>query len=307
MRILAFGGSTTEELYLDWPDSWTGQLQALLNNSELTDSTTRWWIGNIGKSGSTARSNVLQAHHILPNLPQLDAILWFVGINDTYYMLGAGYTPIYSVEAERRLAFYYWPAGDSWWEHLAMYRLLQEGMTYLYRSERGVVQTDRGEWLLARRRARQSAFDNNNVIRKMPDITPYLSTYKATLNAMLDVAKSHKTRLIIMTQQSLWSQNPKPDIEGMLHTGGLGPPSQWRANETSFFAPGILQNSLEQLNEMAMSVCRESEAECVDIATFFPKDKNFFYDDVHLSREGAKQISHLVFDYLVQHDIIRVN
>lgn len=58
-RILAIGGSTTEDLYLDQTEAWPQVLQSQLND----DNIRRVWVGNVGKSGRNTRENVLQMNY----------------------------------------------------------------------------------------------------------------------------------------------------------------------------------------------------------------------------------------------------
>ncbi len=302
-RILAFGGSTTEELYIDYPESWTNLVEVGLNASKQAGKN--WWVGNVGKSGSTSHSNLLQAEKILPQLPPIDAIFWYVGINDTYAMLGVGYNKNRSSELERRLAFYYTPVGEHWWELLALFRLFQEGKTYLTRSTAGDVQTDQGEWIANRRLVRAAAFREGRTISTLPDISEYSQIFRRTLEDMVSLARRFDTRLIILTQPALWdAATSDHELLHAMHAGGLGPPGGWQEGKTKFYTPSVLAAALNELNSLTKLVCRETAAECVDLASVMPGNLEMFYDDVHSTAKGSKFIAETVLASILERKLL---
>lgn len=77
LRIAAFGGSTTESLFVAEQRSWPRVLERILSEKLATSV----WVGNFGKSGRSTRQHVLDAEYVLPQF-SLNAALFFVGGND---------------------------------------------------------------------------------------------------------------------------------------------------------------------------------------------------------------------------------
>ncbi|MCH7857965.1 MAG: hypothetical protein IIB37_14535 [Gemmatimonadetes bacterium] len=91
-RILAIGGSTTENLLLDQDETWTLLLGRALGETAAGAPT---WTGDVGASGRTARAHILQVEYLLPELPEIDVIVMLLGIDDLTVALrdGMEYTP----------------------------------------------------------------------------------------------------------------------------------------------------------------------------------------------------------------------
>jgi hypothetical protein len=77
LRVAAFGGSTTESMFVAEERSWPRVLERILSEKLGTSA----WVGNFGKSGRSTRQHVLDAKYVLPQF-SVHAALFFVGIND---------------------------------------------------------------------------------------------------------------------------------------------------------------------------------------------------------------------------------
>ncbi len=78
-RILVLGGSTAECLYLDQEETWPALVQGLLRERAPALGVQ---VENAGVSGRDTRDHVVQARHLLPQLPDLDCVLLLCGVND---------------------------------------------------------------------------------------------------------------------------------------------------------------------------------------------------------------------------------
>jgi hypothetical protein len=82
LRVAAFGGSTTESLFVREERSWPFVLESEL----ASDLNTSVWVGNFGKSGRNTRQHVLDAKYVLPQFSACVA-LFLVGVNDLAVVL----------------------------------------------------------------------------------------------------------------------------------------------------------------------------------------------------------------------------
>lgn len=73
-QILTIGGSTAECLYLDTAEAWPGALQA---NLRAAGADAR--VGNAGRSGRNTRHHILQMRYLLPQMPEVDAVIALTG------------------------------------------------------------------------------------------------------------------------------------------------------------------------------------------------------------------------------------
>lgn len=62
---------------------------------------------------------------------------------------------------------------------------------------------------------------------------------------------------------------------------------------------GDLQRGLDSYNEIMLDMCKERNAECLDLASALPKDKSVFYDDVHFTEVGARLVAEEIATYLL--------
>ncbi len=303
-HILALGGSTTEALYLDQHEAWPHLLQAQLNQEQLNGSGTTVWVGNGGRSGRNTREHVLQVAHLLPQQPELDALILLTGINDLGLRLeqAEAYDPAYLTgPAARQVlmkrAFDAYPRQDSntqpRYQQTALWRLWQQGQpaaTAQTAPETKIeVQDDDGSFLIERRRLRQSA-----AIREtLPDLTGALAEYRRNLNRIIDEAEAHGVRIILATQPALW----RPDLthaEQELLWFGWGPGFDY------FYSVEALIAGLDAYNATLLDVCRARQVECIDLASALPRDTTVFYDDVHFNESGARQVSQIIGAYLLE-------
>lgn len=300
-KILAIGGSTTESLYLDQTETWTQHLQNALNKSpQVLDFQV--WVGNAGRSGRNSREHVVQVKHLLAQQPDLDALLLLVGVNDLGLRLeqGENYTSDYlnSPGASQRLmrrAFDIFPAQtpdiQPYYQQSTIWQLVsqfQQPQAQAATTEKIEVQDDDGFFLLERQNQRRNA----EIRDQLPDLSDSLAEYRRNLNHMIDLAKAQGVRVILITQPSLWRPDLSEVERNRLWFG-------WGPGFAYFYSVEALEAGLVAYNEQLLTICRERQVECIDLAAALPKDMTVFYDDVHFNEQGSVQVSEVLADYLL--------
>lgn len=297
--ILAIGGSTTENLFLDQSEAWPYILQQRLNAAARGP---RVWVGNVGKSGLTTRDHIIQLQHLLPELPRIDAIVFLVGVND----LGlknqqeSTYDPHFLSRpgAEGELlprAFAVYPLGSDvlpWHRRLAIWqlarnvkrRLLAAGRDYQDQSG-GVI----GRWRSERRNAIR-------IRETMPDLTEALGEYARNIERMIEVVREHGGRPVFLTQPTIWRPDLPPDARERLWVGKIGE----GAGAHEYYSVEVLAAEMERYNETLQATCRERGVECFDLASLLPKDTSVFYDDDHFTEEGSRMVADHLTRYLLE-------
>jgi len=291
-RILAIGGSTTECLFNDQPNTWPALLQTRLGTVE----GRKVWVGNAGHAGFTSRHNVLEMRH-MPDQYDPDAVVILVGGNDMGLLLddGAGYDPGFINNPDKMgslsMDFVERPVSiiksTTRFHHLYLTMFARETLR-LYQSPRGLLNTGQN-WATQMELRRHPWL----VVQEMPyDISPGLKSYESNLREIARLAKQRHIRLILMTQPELYQTKLSPEMMNQIWSGWIGDPS---AN--IYWSPEVAGKVLEAHNESTLKICREEQIECIDLASTIPKSLDVFFDHAHFTDYGCS----LVADALVNH------
>jgi len=303
-QILVLGGSTTECLYLDQPETWTQILQDLLNSQGGHTS----WVGNAGRSGLNARHHMVQVEYLLPQFPQIDAIVVLAGVNDfllTRLRNADGYNPRFMESAEARAraipsAFKVVPAdydldrsNEPFYRQTAIWRLLREVKSAILRKvaeENGefFVQDEVGQFYAQERARRHSSGPYLDVL---PDLTSALGEFRTNLNAIIDHAQKNGVRVVLMTQPSIWREDLPSELDAWLW---MGEDSQGR-----YYSVGALAEGMAMYNQVVLEVCVERGVECLDLASLLPKDGTVFYDEIHFNENGARLVASALAEFFL--------
>lgn len=309
-RILAIGGSTTQNTYLDQTKTWTLAVGDRLNQLDGAPAT---WAGDVGRSGHTARSHVLQLERLVPELPRIDAVVMLVGVNDLTNALRMGWayerpaplTDPTALEAQVRVAFLQVPGGlheretqygdegVPFFKRTAVYQLLRLVRNNVRDSRGGTQQDLFGSTYVRWRdhRAQASALHDS-----LPDLAGATAEYRSHLTRIARSANELDVRLIFVTQPTLWREDLSKEDAALLWLGGIGDFQGVPGME--YFTPAALAEAMDAYNEVLLDVCRTEAVECFDLAAALPKTTDVFYDDVHFTEAGAEQVTDLLYDYL---------
>ena len=317
-RVLAIGGSTTECLYLSEEETWTKIVETRIKNS--TDGRSLW-IGNVGRSGMTARDHVLHVKHLLEQYPRIDALFVMVGVNDLTGALKHADkyklpTPITDPQAQAeqvKKAFLvapgkihkpsteFWLSEDApWFKKTAIWQILKRLKMQVVLKVKGknLAQDDSGEIYNTWRNNRKNA---SRIIESLPDLTKPLQEYELNLKVIADLAKEKKVRLIFITQPYLWRFDLTQAEKNMLWLGGVGEFQSEAGHE--YYSVGSLAAGMFQFNDVLLSVCKDKKVECIDLAPYITKTTKVFYDDVHFTEYGSVEVATLISDHLTRNPL----
>lgn len=307
-RILTFGGSTAQNVYLDQSESWPLLLGSLLGP---TADGRRTWAGSVGRSGATARTNLVQFRYLIPSIPRMDLAVLLLGVNDLGTALRQEWAyeppaPISDPEAERLQmpqAFLRVPgsflgaAQDGvsvpFYKRSALWsvgRLARDAWV----ARTGGFRQDRfGETLVTWRAHRQQS----PVIHdSLPSLVEPLAEYRGYVEEILDLAEDYGIRVVLVTQPALWRHDLGAHERALLWMGGAGD-FQSRPGQ-AYFSPGALADAMHAYNRVLLDVCRTRSVECVDLAAAVPADTTMFYDDVHPTERGSRLFAEVLAEHL---------
>lgn len=293
-RILTMGGSTTICSFLDDTKAWPAVVQQKLPR---TADGRAVWVGNIGKSGLTTRSHVLQMAHVTPQYPT-DAILVLSGINDLVMRIWGdeNYDPHFldNVENKRELMFNTFTILPdslySFYKRLGLWKLARRAKSY----SRNYISA---ESLLAEIKRSRDLLRYGRAIDTLPDLEKALEEYAGNLVQIIKAARHQNLRLIMMTQPVWW--NPGLTAEeraSLLPLGSIGYSAP--SIKYDYYSVEILAECMRLYNDKLVSTCRQFDVEYIDLASRVPQTTQVFYDDCHFTEFGAGLVADIVVDYL---------
>jgi hypothetical protein len=157
------------------------------------------------------------------------------------------------------------------------------------------VQDAAGDSLMQWRDYRRRAASFRDVL---PNLDAALLNYRRMLEATVtDIRKAH-ARPILMTQPAMWRPGLSPSQTDLLWMGGVGDFQASAGHD--YYTVNALAQGLDRFNRTLLDVCRETGAECIDLAAQMSGDVSSFFDDVHFSDDGSRRVAGIVADHIVQ-------
>ncbi len=266
--ILALGGSTTNELYVDDNHIWTAVLQRQLRTLDPS-----WSVANAGAEGQSTIGHLYNFDAWFPNLDGLSPkyVIALIGVNDVHVEKHAHYDAIISPDTGRNIA--------QWFKNKsALYRL--------HRTVRGMIEArnakvihggnvNSGPW----QEVTPSAFDVSQ------DIKSRIDDYETRVNRLIQRIGEFGATAIIVTQSR----------------------SDYRVENGRVFAAVDGDGNLslgsfhlqQGFNTAAMSACRAHKGSiCVDLGRELRFGDDDFYDWVHTTASGSTRIGTYLFEVL---------
>ncbi|MEO8627120.1 MAG: GDSL-type esterase/lipase family protein [Betaproteobacteria bacterium] len=298
-KILAIGGSTTEDIVLNESQTWTGQTQ-----SNLRRCQPNAWVGNMGKAGTNARHHVLQMDKVLPRLPHLDRVLLLVGLNDMLFDFKIHHPQTLDADWDLRQSFMYAPSGPpTLLGRSAVYQIVSALWTNrakLAEKEAALVRTVDFGVMMERYKARRKLVAPEDLITQVPDMQEPLQRYRHALNQLVDIGDKFATRITLLTQPALWKPRMNDREIAQLYAGGLNGVDQWFVDpHNKWYTANAMATMLAAYNAVTLDVCKSRGLDCIDLGNLLPKESDFFYDDFHYSQAGSALVGRIVSNALV--------
>jgi lysophospholipase L1-like esterase len=285
-RILAVGGSATECLYLDQEEAWPRLLER-----HLEAGGRRVFVGNVGMGGRTSRDHRLQLEKLLPQHPEIRAVIALTGINDLQARLGREAPPAGPFgPSDYRRAFLVVP--EAWLTPPDAPVWSRTQLAGLVRSLRAppppphLVQDRTGRFYQGLRARRAAAPRRPS----LPDLSGALDEYRENLAAMADLARARGVRLVLMTQPVLWRAGLPESAEALLWFGTSG--------GGEYYDTLQLAEAMARYNGVVREVCADRGLSCVDLAGALPQSTSMFYDDCHFTERGGRAAAAVVAERL---------
>jgi hypothetical protein len=178
-----------------------------------------------------------------------------------------------------------------WRNRLALYRFYKRIKDWWKRSRESVVLTEYATSLAKWRTCRQTAPKANLI--DLPNLDDGLANYRSNLNKLIDRSETYQAPIIFLTQPTLWKEHMAPEDEALLTAGGVGGRDEW-CTKKIYYSPGALARGMKMFNDVLRDVCDRRKIFCIDLAARVPKERRYFFDDMHYSEAGAQLVSDIV-------------
>jgi lysophospholipase L1-like esterase len=277
IRVIAQGGSTTEDIFVDDGRTWPEQLQEKLNARLKTD---RIEVINMGTSGYTSWNCVkdlkLNGLQLKP-----DVVVAYHGVNDFRHSL-KNLNDLEPIEA-----YVKYEERETCW----LSRLLCTSCIFDQLNRWNYYQG--GE----RSRAHTLAYWNNPDKAK-PDLTGIEKPTVKAFEELLELSRKHGFKLVVGRQGTL--MKPKLTDEEVTRMWRL---FRWTCKGKPIAWESYLEGRGRVVDTMT-GFAKKHNLPHVDTESNLPRTTEYFVDDVHTVENGADRISDSIADGLVKSGIL---
>lgn len=295
INILVLGGSAAECLYLDQNETWPALIEKYLNEK----SGKKHNVFNGGRSGITSQHHLVQVQKMLERNKWIDVIIIMEGLNDLQYALSFehDYIPKDSQRVYEE-AFWLSPLKEikPFYKNLYLYKYLSKvkKASFSYKLAQDPYGYSYEKWRNNRARAKEILYDQ-------PNISQSLSDYVKNNQAMIDIVKRNKKRIIFLPQPTAWDSIMAPGFAELCWYGWIG--QSQMDNAGKYYAFSTLKKLLDVYNDALKNICLKNDVEFIEFEGRLEKDTTTFYDDCHFNESGARKVARIVSDYLLQSEL----
>jgi hypothetical protein len=288
-RILVAGGSQTECYFLDQDAAWPGVVQRLLAAPDRVTrlGASRVHVGCVARSGIGSEALDMMFSRMLPQYPRLQLIVTLIGLADVTRWIEQG-TPDALAPMRLTDVFRCHPDGPYGWTPGQWAARELFSRTRRSSLRRLTVDAQAGRWMGRARAMRANARTIHAVIR---DPAPMLDHFERHFRSALASAVAHADRVIVIRPAWFDKTFTAEEAAAMWH-GGVG--QAWREEVTTYYSFDVFSRLMRTLNHRVDAVARSFNVEQLDLMPFLEPSLETFYDVVHLTDVGARQVGEVV-------------
>jgi len=289
-RVIAIGGSTTLCLMLDDRKTWPDRLMQEMNGRQQRLPV---WVANAGVNGHTAMHHLAMLRD-LQAVREADLYIFLPGINDLQYALAFhGSSTDNFVAGEVAQFERHMESGANnpypYFRRLKIYQLFRKSADKLFERTSGIHRNEALNEVALRKQRAQGA------ITTMPSLSVGIAEYQARIRRLGQACADLRVRCLLMTQPSMYRDGLSAQEQGLFLFGWLGS----KGHPDAYVTVSDLDAAMASYNLALLSVCKEENLECLDLASLVPKNASVFYDDVHLNEGGAAIVARSIADWLL--------
>jgi lysophospholipase L1-like esterase len=299
-RVLTIGGSTTACTILDDSEEWPHLVMELLNEGS-TDGKLAW-VTNSGIDGLRSEHHVLHAELLLPQLPELDVVLVYAGLNDLgNWLYHDTFDPHLLDDPASRAHLIGQAFRDSryasedlpWFKRLELWKAASRVKDRIHsaRNQRdGIVEDERLQWIREVQEERRRSETGFVHTAKLDTLPVALDAYAANLERIVELCRARGAEPVFMAQAIQGHSMTEADRE-RLWMGKMDGGKKY-VDETQMLA------LLERYNDRMRAVCEEHDVLFIDLPPFIQDRPDTFYDGCHLNEAGCRATAELVAERL---------
>ena len=282
LRIIAWGGSTTECIYLDDSETWPTLLHHKLRSRNQSIQVI-----NAGRSGDTTRDHIaLLSQRLIVFEP--DVVLFLVGINDLTLQARPDYSPI---RADSR-SIVDLPRPSLRTMISSSVRSVSQIARRIVHVKRGTIKKDRrgnpvqdlaGRWIAEQRQKLRGLPTGSLDLASFPR-----PEYEENVRTLIGICRAHGAMPVLISQPTIWGA-PPGDWEAIL----------WVNLQERHIPHAQLNTALGKYNDVLRSLAAELHVPLIDLAKTLPKTTEFFYDDDHYTVQGAQEVAQQIAHSIV--------
>ena len=298
IKILTIGGSTTECGYLNDSEAWPHLVQEYLSQK----TGKKVWVGNAGVSALNSRHHVLQTAELLKQIPKVDLMILLIGANDPS-LLKDGYNPAGlespSIRQEcLRSSFEVAPIRINSFKDFQLYRLIRN--RFFPKINRRFYRT--GEWYEEKRKQRQQ-FKKTSLSKEQESRLPIgLNEYKENIKKIAHLCQEHETKVLFLTQPTLY-KSAMTENEEMLLWGG-GTIVSKGSRERAYITASDLRKIFTLYNDQLLETGKKENFEVMDLDAIISPRSDSFYDDQHFNELGSERVAKAVTDFICEQKLL---
>ena len=296
VRILVLGGSTAADTLLDDGEAWPQRLMDALNRRAGRPDFA--WVTNAAIDGLNSRHHLMHAQHLLPELPRLDWVLVYAGLNDMgLWLYDRDYHPDALERAEVRdatigkafrLSNYARPDEPAF-KGLELYKglarlkaALETRRVAAMKSGGAHLEDERLAWLASAQQRRQEIATTLVPAAKEESLPLALGEYERNLGAIARHIRAAGAEPVFVAQAIAW-RDLSEEEKRRLWMGAMDGGAAY-ANEEQ------VQGFVERFNETMRSVAAAEGATFVDLSALLAGAGQLYYDGCHFNEEGARVV-----------------
>lgn len=279
LSIITVGGSTTECYFLNDQFTWP-----YLTGVRLQKDFPCVWLNNAGLEGHSAFGHqVLLNDYLVQLKPKL--ITFLTGINDMENDAPTFHDKLNTRSAYPDLKHYLYNQSE-----------VVNVAVNIFRGWRAQRFNNTTQALIPPKKGNDLALSQNQVRERLDAQTNYLEKYRKRIGQLIDTCQAHQIRPVFITQPCLYGAGTDSLTQANLATSRIGKPDgRFEKNMNGL----LLWQLLELYNDVLRTECRDRNIPLIDLAALMPKNSLYFYDQVHFTNEGAREVAAVVADNLV--------
>ncbi len=294
VRILTVGGSTTACSVLDDSEAWPALLMRYLD--EDANDPHAYWVTNSAIDGHNSQHNLMHAIYLLPEIPELDYLVLYTGLNDLgAWLYSEKFDPAYLEDEshwEGRLGesfrvSRYTPAHWPWFKHLELWKRASvlksrlESLLVARQRERGRIEEDAElRWMVEQRELRAAVRKMQVRHAKLETLPLALEAYAAMLRRIAATSRQAGVEPVFVAQ-AMQSHFADEAERGKLWMGAMD-------GGHAYVTPEEMVQLLARWNATMREVASAERIAFIDLPSLLPSGPELYFDGVHFNERGAR-------------------